>query len=497
MKTAKKITALLLCAMLTSGLLISCARSDTSDGGSETTAAQTTETASDDAHYKAAVPDRDFGGAEFRVAGVEPSTYPAISLAFDFEQEDGDIVNTAIYTRNRRIEEKYNVKFVTTYYPDWTGPIPVMKECALSGDDAFQLIMMINREAFAAAIAGYVMPLDSIPYTDDEQPWYMSKLNDMFSVAGERLLAYTDECLNAYLQTVCVLFNKGLVSDFALSDPYQLVRDGKWTADNFYTLAASVVTDVNGDGAYNADGDIFGVASEGDMFYPSMWVGGEIATVEKDADGIPVYSAPSDERLVSVIEKLSAYLKTPGAYCDSWKSFAGLAGDESRNAGTQYFAENKALFRVGCVGYIQLLRNMEADFGVLPLPKYDESQSSYYSRMLDGWLHVAPISVQNTELLGTMLEALGAESRNLVIPAFFDVALNDKLTRDTESEEMLNIIFNNVTADLGDTVWFSTIRVNICDAIAGGRGDITSMLTKLENEVQKNCIEKTLEALGK
>lgn len=497
MKTAKNLTALLLCAILVSGTLISCGDTAKIDDAAQTTEAQTSETTSESVSYKAAVPDRDFGGEEFHVAGIEPSTYPSISLDFDFEQEDGDIVNTAIYTRNRRVEEKYNIKFVSTYYKEWGETIPVIKECALSGDDAYQLVMMINREAFAAAIAGYVMPLDSIPYVDMSQPWYMTKLNDMFSIAGEHLLAYTDECLNAYLQTVCVLFNKNIVADYGLSDPYALVRDGKWTADNFYALAQSVISDINGDGQYKADGDIFGIAGEEDMFFPSMWVGGEITTIEKDGEGIPVYTAPTDEKLALTIDKLSSYLKTSGAFCDSSVQFPGGQGDASRDAATQYFAENKALYRIGCVGYIQLLRNMDADFGILPLPKYDEAQTTYYSRMIDGWLHVAPTSVQNTELLGTVMEALAAESRNLVIPAFFDVALTDKLTRDTESEEMLNIIFNNVTADLGDTVWYSTIRAPLDTQIKSGKGDVSSLLSKIENKVQKDCIDKTLESIGK
>ena len=94
-----------------------------------------------------------------------------------------------------------------------------------------------------------------------------------------------------------------------------------------------------------------------------------------------------------------------------------------------------------------------------------------------------------------MIEALGAESKNFVIPAFFDVALTDKLTRDGDSEEMLDIIFDNITLDLGDTVWYEAVRVKLNPQINNRKSDNASFLTRLQRSVDKT-IQKALDALN-
>ena len=83
---------------------------------------------------------------------------------------------------------------------------------------------------------------------------------------------------------------------------------------------------------------------------------------------------------------MSDALKNEGLFLNTEKFFGSLENDVCRDAGTQYFSHGGGLYRVGTVGNIQLLRSMEADFGVVPLPKYDENQADYLSRTIDGWL---------------------------------------------------------------------------------------------------------------
>ena len=64
-----------------------------------------------------------------------------------------------------------------------------------------------------------------------------------------------------------------------------------------------------------------------------------------------------------------------------------------------------------------------------------------------------------------------------------------------DSEEMLDIIFDNITLDLGDTVWYEDIRGQLQGPIADGKRDMASRLTKIEKRVNKT-IEKALEAFN-
>ncbi len=487
--------------LLLAGALVACGtdkdsekQTDASTTDSESVSVTETETAKP-SHYEAKVPAADFKEKVFKVADISPDTYD-ILYGFDFETDSADVVETAIFQRNRDIEEQFNMRFEHKYYATWDATIPVLQNQATSDTDDFQLIMMINREAFSAAVAGYIMPYENIPYVDLSNPWYMKHVNEMLTIGGETVVAYSEECLNAYLQNSCVFFNKQVVADLDLEDPYELVRDGKWTQDAFYSMAVEAIYDVDGGGKFShKDGDRYGVVTEADFFFPSMWVGSGINTIEKDENDMPVYTAPGNNTLIEAITTLGQYVDRDGFYLDSFTANFNGGGEPARTGGTQYFAEGHALFRYGIVGNVEALRDMKADFGILPTPKYDESQDRYYGRMIDGWVHVAPTSVQDLELLGTMMEALGAESMNYVRPAYFEKALGSKLTRDPDSEEMLNLIFDNITLDLGDTAWAGYVRGPLNDHIVkNGGNNLVSYLTSLENSTN-TLIADTLEAM--
>ena len=48
-----------------------------------------------------------------------------------------------------------------------------------------------------------------------------------------------------------------------------------------------------------------------------------------------------------------------------------------------------------------------------------------------------------------ILEAISRESKKQLVPAYYDVALQGKITRDEDSKEMLDLIFNNRMYDIG------------------------------------------------
>ena len=54
-----------------------------------------------------------------------------------------------------------------------------------------------------------------------------------------------------------------------------------------------------------------------------------------------------------------------------------------------------------------------------------------------------PDNGQDLEFISIMLEAMAAESYRIVMPAYYDVVLTTKLTRDNDSEAMIDIIKNS------------------------------------------------------
>ena len=55
-----------------------------------------------------------------------------------------------------------------------------------------------------------------------------------------------------YLDSVMPLaMNLRIAEQYELTDPYELVRSGKWTLDAEAKMLTEVTTDINGDGKFN------------------------------------------------------------------------------------------------------------------------------------------------------------------------------------------------------------------------------------------------------
>ena len=93
------------------------------------------------------------------------------------------------------------------------------------------------------------------------------------------------------------------------------------------------------------------------------------------------------------------------------------------------------------------MRSMETDFGIIPMPKHDDTQDRYYTCVLENMTVLGiPTSVKDPELSGLVLEMLAEEGYKSVVPTYFEKALGAKYVRDEQSNEMLDLIL--------DTVWF-------------------------------------------
>jgi hypothetical protein len=98
------------------------------------------------------------------------------------------------------------------------------------------------------------------------------------------------------------------------------------------------------------------------------------------------------------------------------------------------------------------LRDMESKFGIIPYPKLNDLQESYGTYMQDGHTLMAipnTILGDTLSMTGAALEALAAESYRTVTPAYFEVALQGKYTRDNESVQMLELIRDSIKYNFG------------------------------------------------
>lgn len=399
----------------------------------DTTAQADNMTETENVRASHSVPKTDFEGAVYNIGytnWIDESVY----IAQDF---NGEVMNDAVYKRKMMIEEHLNINMTETDLGDITATAAAIKASFMADDDDYQQVMLHCITGVAdLSSAGALYRLDELPVIDLDAEWWNQEKMELLQLGKHPYYVVSDYSIPVL---TCMYFNKSLVADYTLDDPYKLVYDGKWTLDQCFDMAKAVASDINGNGRYD-DGEMAGICG-GNYLYIPFITGCNQYITEKNADG-RVELSLYNEKNQNILEKLATAAKEPSVIIDaSWNS-----------NWRQHFANGNALFLLGETANFITFRDYEVDLGVLPYPKYDEAQENYQS--LD-WAGLTAISgtITNPELVGSVMELLAWDSKNEVIPTYYNVLLGSKLARDEQTVDMLDIMFDTVTYEVGGNYW--------------------------------------------
>ena len=455
---------------LLSALLISCGGEASTTTSDRNNTAPATEAVTEDTGYRAEyLPDVDYNGYEFRVIGYSDSYPPVV------EKETGAIIDDAIFRRNQKVEEQYNIKLTPTMYP-FTDYLKVSEFVAKAGraqSDDFDLANMIFRDAYNGVLEGIIPPATALPIVDleaDDRPWYNQSMNESITIDGVGLFCYT--AFDNYPSGGCLFFNKKLITELNLDNPYTMVDDGTWTMDAVYKMGLEAISDLDGNGKYD-ENDRFAFISEWDTMSMLAYTGTGTMLVEM-VDGIPTVS--QNERLIEAFTKLQEYTTQPGYFLDTFKTFG--QAESSRIEGYNLFAGGQSLFVVSNTNLLTDLGNMEDDYGIVPHPKWNAEQERYYCEATAKRIYVPLACSTDMERTMVIKEALAVESLNTVYPAYYDNALKNRYIRDEESLRMLELIMNTTVLDLGQDPFWDIIRTPWLNTLQTKKPNFASAVEK-------------------
>ena len=434
-------------AMLTLSLLsVSCASGGTGGGTSSGDisggdASQSGEVTSDP--NADAVPKLDFGGAEVRT--IQQDT----TRSFYVEDAVGDVVNDAIYERNRKIEERFNVKFTPTIMQKYNAITTSVTQAVLSETYEYDIIFGQMFETASLASQGLCADWNTIPYLDFDKPWYTKSIQQS-SIGDKLYMIESDACLSYTEHAYVMVFNQTLLEEYqGMPDFYGLVRDGKWTLDKMGELASGMYVDINGDSRKDSE-DRYGFGcfqgTGGPTF--ALMYGAGLDPI-KINDDLTIENSMDSEFAINRLTKISELLnKNDGTVHGNGRFTVGFYEESAlfRNR-TLVIAPVKVGMLVG-----ESFRKFEDNYGVLPFPKYDETQSEY-DTIVDGGANILSLQKnipdESAKMVGALVEALSAESHNSVVPKLCDIALEQKGVRDDESAEMLRLALDNRVMNFG------------------------------------------------
>jgi len=506
MKTKKLISVMLLICVVLSvlsalsalSIFSSCAKNDAaaptqnnagdSDNSPADNFGNVTETPTEES-FDPGLPEADYGNYLFRILNITQADMWWAIVDADITEQTGEVVEDAIYLRNRNIEDRYKF-LIKEIRMSRSALTTAVKKSVGSGGDDYDVALPYISDIPGLVQNNLLVDLKKVPHLDFNKPWWTNDVSRYFSIGNKLVFSMSDILLTDNDDVVITMYNKKMAEDLGLDGAdalYNLVDQGKWTFDKFAELTKAAWADLNGNGKVDPKEDRFGLVCVS-WLYNALIGGFDEYLVSKDENDLPYLSCKS-ESFLRAYQTMAEFMSN--------REWVVREGDDSIG-GTgrteEVFVNDRALMCIQVLSCCRLYREMGSDFGILPMPKLDENQAKYCSYMCGSTCISIPKTNNNLDRTGLILEALSAESRRLVIPAYYDVALSAKYLRDERSYDMLDIILDNRVYDICGAIYdWGGFTGQVAALAKKNDPNFASLIEKNEGKVL-TAMKKTIEA---
>ncbi len=487
----KKIISIFLAVLmlLTTLLCASCKKSTENGNGTAVNTAPNADSNAEETKglfYTAGQEEIDkFGldGYEFLMfARSIDSEWSVTDVVVEEDYNATNAVDSAVYRRQIELEEKFGFTMKMVLSADTYGK--ELENQLNAGECEYDIAFPMARRTTTMATSGQLYDLNKLEYFNVDSGAWNKTFCDNLAWKGRLYFAVGGiSVTNAYNSIRCFMFNKQLASDLGFT-PYQDVYDGTWTLEQLNVMATAAAKDLDGDGSMETT-DRWGMTWQSAMSGEVLFYGCNELVVKNDADGTPQLSL-GNERSYDVFEMIQMMIGNTNVY------YQGV-DDDIRDM----FRSGNTLFFTEVINLLPMLRDVEQDFGLLPLPKYDENQADYI-QYVDEWCPspvVVPVMVQNPERSGFLIQLLAETGMEQIKPEYYDRTLSYMLVRDADSLSMLEIITDKFVLDSAVLYEWSSYRNPFKRAFSDGTG-LSSLLGTYGNSI-KNAIKTTGDAYEK
>ena len=442
MKRTSKLLSLLLAALMLASSLAACSGGDdpadtTGSGDSADTTTVPEETTADP--LADPFPDVTYDGYNFRLYGAISDT--VVFSTIYREEEKGETVNDAVFNRNKAVEERFKIKI--THVQSAGDVYSLYKDTitnVASGDDFADLVCgeTLNQVYLQNALFN----LKEIKSFDFDRVWWLpaaesqtvnNKLYTVQSAISYNILAYAR----------VIFMNTDLAKANNIEVPYDKVREGKWTLDEWINMTKDFYKDVNGDGQRDP-GDIYGMVMTGTQYATIECFG--VESVIMNDQGTALVDNVMSPEFLSYVEKTCQWLYG-GNVGFQWQNKSG----NGWSTGNQF----KAGTLLTVLNFMQNMINLAPEFGfdytILPVPKLDENQENYRAGST-GNNFAMPTTVKNPERDGYIIEEMSRLGYRDVYPAYKDLALRGRYSTNQDCADMVDIF--------ADSAWVSFAYMN-------------------------------------
>ncbi len=395
----------------------------------------------------------DYNGAEIVVLVSNKDTQ-TVNM-FEYIEEDPSVLNAAIHRKNELVKQDYNVTFSTIKdcKPKNEGAANMLKAYQ-SGTLDYHIAYIPTYDVVGLATQGILYDLNKLEGVNLANSWWDQRANTDLSINDQMYFTTGDIDTWDDMEQFIMMFNRSLfteeITDYEVGDLYTMVEEGKWTYDKFYELGRDLTFDSDGDDKMGA-GDNYGMISWDDTIYAVFASTG--AKIVKNENNTLSLGLIGDERSIQCMTEYTEWTKQ-NAY--------NYSRDGSGNKAIAMFREDRALFFMGRLVSLNNYRDMESDFGVIPVPKYSEADDYYVTISL---YHTPMVCTLNSDvdikMRGDILESCAYWSSQECTPAYREKVLEGTNIRDEGSLMTLKLCANKRIYDIGFFIRPGNINVEV------------------------------------
>lgn len=494
MYMAKKAFTLLLCGLICAQVC-SCGsdaepdETTETDSSSDTTSeAVETEADPESVIYTDQLEKVDYSGETFRIYTSNSINSWTLPTTQNYAEEiTGEVVNDALYNRDRWLEKNYGVELEYTIVEGSTTEMgTTLSNIILAGDDQYDLIIEDVAEcARILATNGYMYALNEIDTINLDAYYWFPELNEELMIGDSLYFCASPISPRYYGSVYVIMFNRDYAAELQLEDVYALVENGTWTIDKLMELSRLGYLDLDGDSTVgNTEGEKVGFMYE--ILTPTgLTLGTGNHYVVNDGGELRV--TLGDQNMVDLIQRIVSFFEEPAA---TWCSASGVQEYVLAESGD-------ILFYNPCTFNLAEFRDYQYDYGILPMPKLDASQENYISYS-QPWVIATPcipitIVGDRLDMVGTLTDAMCAYGYDYIRPAVFENVIQLKGARDEKSAEIVDTMFENITFELTDILRFGSLSSTMGEFFTTrlGQQDITSAYAAIQSSTEAAIDELT------
>ncbi len=493
-KMLKKVFLSALCLLLIFSMVgvTGCKKDDGEDDGAETTVATTEYSL-----YEDNLPEMDYDGAEINVLCRNYADV-ADELHVDMDKLDTAVVEL-VYNRNLAVEKRMNIKINPILMADvadaghayWATLAQEIQTSVLAQDSSYDIVWMPFNSF--AAIHGYYRDLNEVESIDLNKYYYSQNFNECFSIEDSQYCASGMAALSFYRYMYIYAYNNEMFEVYDIDPLFEKVKSGQWTMEMLYNITSNIYAD-SGNNTRDA-ADTYGFVSGARTSIDPYWVTLDMTFLDKDADNVYVMDIDLERLTNGVDQIIKQYFMSTGTY------IVPTGKDNFDNADIlDIFVHGRAAIAQMRMHSIEqnVVKNAKFEYSIVPMPKYDENQTEYYTHESDqmtafGIVNNPDLSDDKLYMLGAFIEAMGSESYKSLYLQYFGEIMSYRFMQNPESVEMLDICYESVSvmstfqaSNLGSGDLVNLLR----STVASGYNNISSSIRSKET-----AINKDLEAL--